>query len=208
MLIIEIAALYNGAHRNQTGNLQTIPEGWAVAPSNGELKNFPFGSFEVEEIDGIPYVKEGSWIPGTLPGPDIAALRSAKETEISNACHEAIVSGLDVTLTDGTVGHFSLEETDQINLTTAYNAVLTGAEGYPYHADGQLCKMYSAADILAIGDAATEYKLYHLTYCNHMLAWVRRTETPEELTSIVYGAELPEDLAANMTMVLGATSGE
>jgi hypothetical protein len=138
--------------------------------------------------------------------PDLSALESEKESEIREACHSVIVSGIDVTLSDGTTGHFALEETDQINLTTAYNAVQTGAAGYPYHADGQLCKMYPAADIIAISEAATAHKLYHLTYCNHLLAWARRAKAAEDLAGITYGAELPEDLAANMQEVMNAAA--
>lgn len=49
MLIIETAALDNGAHRNQTGNLRTIPEGWAVVPNTIEVPDtFPFVDIEVE----------------------------------------------------------------------------------------------------------------------------------------------------------------
>ena len=129
---------------------------------------------------------------------DLTGMKAVKKEELSDACHAAIVAGVDVKLSDGTTGHFSLEETDQINLTTAYNAVQNGATGYPYHADGQLCKMYPAADITAISQAATAHKLYHLTYCNHLMAWAKRVETADELTAITYGAELPEDLAANM----------
>lgn len=134
--------------------------------------------------------------------PDISSLLEDKVVELSEACHAAIVAGVDVTLSDGSTGHFALEETDQINLTTAFNAVQQGATGYPYHADGQLCKMYPAADIIAIGEAATAHKLYHTTYCNHLMAWARRAETVDELSGITYGAELPEDLAANMAEVM------
>ena len=134
--------------------------------------------------------------------PDISALREDKTAELSEACHAAIVAGVDVTLSDGSTGHFALEETDQINLTTAFNAVQTGASGYPYHADGQLCKMYPAADIIAISEAATAHKLYHTTYSNHLMARARRAETVDELAGITYGAELPEDLAANMAEVM------
>lgn len=134
--------------------------------------------------------------------PDISALREDKAAELSKACHATIVAGVDVALSDGSTGHFALEETDQINLTTAYNAVQTEASGYPYHADGQLCKMYPAADIIAISEAAMSHKLYHTTYCNHLMAWARRAETVDELSGITYGAELPEDLAANMAEVM------
>lgn len=137
------------------------------------------------------------------PDP-LDALRSAKEAEISAACNAAIVAGMDVETTRGTE-HFSLQETDQINLTTAYNAILSGAQSYPYHADGALCRMFTAAEITDISNASIAHKLYHTTLCNHLLTWVRRTETEGELDSITYTAEgLPDDLAANMAQVLAA----
>lgn len=131
-------------------------------------------------------------------------VRSAKEAELSASCNAAIVAGMDVTTSQGTE-HFSLQETDQINLTTAYNAVLSGASGYPYHADGELCRMFTAEEITAISSASISHKLYHTTLCNHLLTWARRAETMEELNSITYTAEgLPDDLAANMAQVLAA----
>ena len=47
---IEILALENGAHRNQTGSLSAIPEGWAVIPDELETENFPYGEVEVEDV--------------------------------------------------------------------------------------------------------------------------------------------------------------
>lgn len=70
MRIIEIAPLDNGAHRNQSGGLSVVPAGWAVIRGNEELKNFPVGSFEVEYVDGVPYMQEGSWTPLPMPEPE------------------------------------------------------------------------------------------------------------------------------------------
>lgn len=70
MKIIEIAPLDNGAHRNQNGGLSVVPEGWAVIRGNEELENFPFGSFEVETVDGVPYMIEDSWTPLPMPEPE------------------------------------------------------------------------------------------------------------------------------------------
>ena len=143
------------------------------------------------------------------PNPNsktLEELRADKEVEISNACNAAIVAGMDVETSQGTE-HFALQETDQINLTTAYNAVISGAANYPYHADGQLCRMFTAEEITAISTASISHKLYHTTLCNHLLTWVRRAETTEELGSITYSADnLPEDLAANMAQVLAAAT--
>lgn len=67
MTIIEISALENGAHRNQSGNMCTIPDGWAVIPDGMEIENFPFGNVAVEEINGVMTVT--SWTPGEIPEP-------------------------------------------------------------------------------------------------------------------------------------------
>ena len=134
------------------------------------------------------------------------AIKADKEQEISLACNQAIIVGMDVETSKG-LEHFSLQETDQINLTTATNAIQQGLTEYPYHADGQLCRMFTAEEILSIANAATKHKLYHTTLCNHLLTWIRRAETKEELDSIIYSEEvLPEDLAANMVYILSLSS--
>ena len=65
MQIIEITALPNGAHRNQTGDFRTIPEGWAVVPEEMENpETFPFVNIETE--DGVVT----SMTAGTVPEPE------------------------------------------------------------------------------------------------------------------------------------------
>ncbi|MFQ7241106.1 hypothetical protein [Agathobaculum sp.] len=159
-------------------------------------------------VDGAPVLRSEEEIEADRQ-PNIADLRAAKTAEMSAACNAAITAGMDVTTTQGTE-HFSLQETDQINLTAAVTAVQQGAAGYPYHADGELCRMFTAAEIGAVGEASIAHKLYHTTYCNHLFAWIRRA-TASELAGITYGAELPEDLAASMQALLtqaGSTTGE
>ena len=135
-------------------------------------------------------------------------IRANKLAELSASCNAAITAGMDVETTQGTE-HFSLKETDQINLTTALSAVQSGAAGYPYHADGQLCRLFTSAEIQAIAAASVKHKLYHTTLCNHLLTWARRAETKEEISGITYAADgLPEDLAANMAAVLAASAGD
>lgn len=68
MTIIEISALENGAHRNQTGSFAHVPDGWAVIPNGMEAENFPFGNVSVEEINGVMTVT--SWTPGTFHEPE------------------------------------------------------------------------------------------------------------------------------------------
>ena len=66
--IVEIKALDNGSHRNQTGDFIEIPEGWAVIPDDIETPNFPFGEIKTNKIDGVITVID--WTPGTIPEPE------------------------------------------------------------------------------------------------------------------------------------------
>lgn len=68
MRIIEIKALTNGAHRNQTINgVIPVPAGWAIIPEDMFCKNFPFGEVTV---DGSSPPMVTSWTPGLIPEPE------------------------------------------------------------------------------------------------------------------------------------------
>lgn len=154
---------------------------------------------KVEAYNGEYTVEEE---PDDRPFTEIQA---EKLSNLSAVCNQTIVAGMDVETTEG-VEHFSLEETDQINLTTALSAIEQGAKGYPYHADKKLCRMFTAVEIKAIAEKATAHKLYHTTLCNHLLTLARRATTTAELDKITYSADcLPLDLTQNMQKVLAAS---
>ena len=49
MRIIEVNALSNGAHRNQSGDFKTAPSGWAMIPDDMVIPDtFPFVNIEVD----------------------------------------------------------------------------------------------------------------------------------------------------------------
>ena len=183
-----------------------------------DATSYEFVSVKRENGQIVGTLSDGSEVilGGDIPGIDdlflnnrpLDEIRADKLEELSSSCNAAITAGMDVETTQGTE-HFSLQETDQINLTTALSAVQSGAAGYPYHADGQLCRLFTAAEIQAIAAASVRHKLYHTTLCNHLLTWARRAETKEELSGITYAADgLPEDLASNMAAVLAASAGD
>lgn len=167
--------------------------GWSEANEGLAKREAYNGEYTIEDV------------PDDRP---LDVIRADKLVELSAACNDAITAGMDVETTKGTE-HFSLQETDQINLTTALSAVQSGAAGYPYHADGKLCRLFTAAEIQAIAEASVKHKLYYTTLCNHLLTWARRAETKEELSGITYSADgMPDDLAANMAAVLAAAAGD
>ena len=71
MRIIEIAALSNGAHRNQTAT--RCPDGWAIIPDDMECANFPFG--EIEVSDGVVT----KWTPSEIPADPVPTAEEQRE---------------------------------------------------------------------------------------------------------------------------------
>ena len=133
---------------------------------------------------------------------DVEQVREAVRQEIGAACSAAIYAGIEVN------GRwYSLTEHDQTEIMAQYATVKEGGLAVPYHADGELCRMYPAEEFAALAQAATAHVFYHRTYCNHLNAWIKRADL-EELAGVTYGAALPEDLAAHMAGVLAAAGGE
>lgn len=98
MIIIEIEALDNGAHRNQTGDFASIPEGWAVIPEDVETQNFPFGEIEVEEINGVMTVTK--WTAGVIPEVEETAKTKAPITAMeqlrADVDYIAVMTGVEL----------------------------------------------------------------------------------------------------------------
>lgn len=136
--------------------------------------------------------------PATVDMIDM--LRAAKLNELRNHCNGSIEAGVDVSTSNSgdTTEHFSLDSYDQNNITNMFYSVMAGVEEYPYHADGKECTTYNKSDIVAIYVAAQSIITYHTTYNNMLRALVNRTTDVNDLANIVYGMELPQDLAVMM----------
>lgn len=70
MVIIEIKALENGAHRNQTvmGSIP-VPDGWAVIPGDMAIpETFPF--VNIETADGVVTAMAAGTVPEPQPEPE------------------------------------------------------------------------------------------------------------------------------------------
>lgn len=191
-----------------SGNIKDITEWVCIDEGVGDKYNLCQSHYfdgGISTEDAIPRYKLVDGKPVLRSDEEIEAdrltrLRVEKHAKISAASEAAIYAGMDVKTTQGTE-HFSLTEKDQINLTTAKNAVDKGAAAYPYHADDARCRIFTADEINAISKASIAHIIYHTTYCNHLFDWIRRADAAE-LAGITYGAELPDDLAVHMQEIL------
>lgn len=111
---------------------------------------------------------------------------------MSEACASTITCGVDVALSDGQTHHFSLTLEDQMNLMSLQALVNAGTEAVPYHADGEDCQYYTAADFNLIAQAATMWKMYQESYFNSLRGYILSLETQDQLEAVWYGMEIPE----------------
>ena len=140
----------------------------------------------------LPPDDPGEQLPPEPYIPTLVELQVAKKSEVSAACERAIYKGISVTLVDNSVEYFSLTEHDQLNLFGKQAQLATGAEQLEYHADGQPCRYYTAADMQVIIQAAMFHVSYHTTYCNALNMWIAGCDDKEEVEGIFYGADVPE----------------
>lgn len=144
--------------------------------------------------------------------PTLDELKEAKRAEVNAACGQVICKGITVELSTG-FEHFSLSQTDQLNLFGLQAQIASGVTQIIYHADGQPCRFYPASDIALLIEKAMFHASYHTTYANSLRSWIDSAETAEDLLEIYYGADIPEEhqsevLKAYLEQIAAMAGGE
>ena len=136
---------------------------------------------------------------------DTSTLDGAKEAkirDINNACKQAIFDGTNVVTTKGTE-HFSMTSDDQTDLTAQnLKIVIGGATAVPYHADGQPCRLFSAAEFSKVVAECDAYKTRQLSLCNAFHQWINRCTNINDVNKITYNSQLPSDLLVTLNGVI------
>ena len=87
--------------------------------------------------DGSVYVEPVEPEPMPVPEPTLDEVKEAKVAEMNKAQQDAIQSGVDVTLSDGSVEHFSLTDHDQTSLVGGAQPLRPSGAGYARSARGR-----------------------------------------------------------------------
>lgn len=133
----------------------------------------------------------GKWEAWKAEQPDpVETVRKAKIEELSVACNTTINAGTQVQLSDGSTESFTYGLVDQSNVSEMFNAVLLGATEYPYHANDDDCRMYSAQDIVTIYATLSAFKTGQTTYHNQLKRYTKALTAQEEIQAVTYGQEL------------------
>ena len=133
--------------------------------------------------------------------------KPAKIAEIKQVCESYSYAGTDVTYSDGTTEHFTYTLADQSNISEMFTAIMAGATEFPYHADGEICKVYSKAQIVAIYGTLSLFKANITTYHNSLKAQVNAMTDADEINAVKFGeTELIGDYLDNYNTMM--TSAE
>lgn len=168
-----------GDYKKYTTIYGTKEDGSIVLSNDGSIYNPP---------------SEPDYTPEEPYEPTLEQLQETKVTEMNNAQQSAIQQGLDITLSDGTVEHFTLKDQDQTSLMGLQTLVAQGLERIPWHNADQSehCKYYSNADMAIITSKALQFVTFHVTYFRDLRIYVRALEDKEAVSNVFYGMSIPE----------------
>lgn len=155
----------------------------------------------IEDVDENEYIVETE-IQEPVDTTTIDFIRSSKISAMSAACHNIIISGIDVKLSDNNEHHFDLTVNDQLNLISLKDYINNGITAIPYHASDEICKFYSPEDITIIINAATALKTYHTTYFNSLKQYILSLDNIEDIQNVEYGIEIPINFKTEVLIAL------
>lgn len=166
----------------------------------GEYKDYTTLYCELENgfilsNDGSVYVEPEAPKEIEIPDyiPSLEYVQDMKISEMNAMQQQTIYAGVDVTLSNGSVEHFTLSEHDQISLMGLQTKVLAGEENIPWHTSDETesCKFYSNADMALITNTALTYITWHVTYFRDLRIYIRSLETKDEIALVTYGMDIP-----------------
>lgn len=125
--------------------------------------------------------------------PTLQDVQNAKITEMNEIQQSTIKAGLDITLSDSTVEHFTLTDHDQTSLMGLQTRVAAGDEKIPWH-DSDIttgCKYYSNTDMAIITEKAMAFVTWHVTYFINLRVYILALENTKDVEEVAYGMYIP-----------------
>ena len=215
MFIIQIQANPSGSRPPlQSWNSANLPDGYAFLTDEQKdifYSTTPAGfvNITVEKQEGIKYVasievnqEALDAFKATLPDPT-DSIKAEKIAEIKKDCEDYIYAGTDVTYADGVKEHFTYNLADQSNISEMFTAVMAGATEYPYHADGEICKIYTKEQIVTIYGTLSLFKTDATTYHNSLKAQVNAMTDADAISAVKFKeTELTGEYLTNYTEMM------
>ena len=172
----------------------TVPYG---TPNFYQIKKEDVTDEILRHILHYQYI-DGQFILKSDAAEKLAQVKSTKLANMRTICNQVIEYGIDVNNE-----HFSLSPEDQMNLTNLSMMAQGGIEQIPYHADGELCRIFTATEIIEIATLAIRWITFHTTYHNFMKAKINDMTDPTTIAEFQYGDTLGSPYMEHVQEMIG-----
>lgn len=204
MIYIDKTPNPSGAYPNAKN--QPFPDCLALTDEQAtvffEYNGFVIITQDGESMNVEPNTEAWEAWKASLPDPANSA-KTAKLAEIKQSCEDYIYAGTDVTYSDDTVEHFTYTLADQSNISEMFTAIMAGATEYPYHADGEICKIYSKEQIVTIYGTLSLFKTEATTYHNSLKAQINAMTDASAISATKFKkTELTGEYLTNYTAMM------
>lgn len=166
-----------------------------IVPSVEVEENYQFNGWSPEIPESGIVEKDMVFTAELEYIPTLEEVKSQKIQEMNERQQEIIQNGIEVQLSDGTTGQFSLGLYDQLSLGQLRSNAEKGTEKIPWHEDeeGKKCKWYCAVDMLLITSKAEAFLTYHITYFRDLRDYIKSMGDKESVNSVEYGVYIPSE---------------
>lgn len=117
----------------------------------------------------------------------LSQAKQRKINEISLTSQSMIINGVEF---NGK--RYRLNTTDQINMS-ALSAMAQMGNKVPYHADGEICRVFEPEEMVQLAQTATSWIVYHTTYFNLLKHQILEYDNIEDVEKVYYGIKLKEE---------------
>lgn len=100
---------------------------------------------------------------------------------------------------------YRLNTTDQINIS-ALSAMAQLGNKVPYHADGEICRIFEPEEMLALTKTATSWVVYHTTYFNLLKHQILEYDNIDDVNKVYYGIELKDEYQKIINTIVSGNS--
>ena len=187
----------SGTGRKLTGSTEQEVYEYSelIVPSVDVEENYQFNGWSPEIPESGIVEKDMVFTAEFEYIPTLEEVKSQKIQKMNDRQQEIIQNGIEVQLSDGTTGQFSLGLYDQLSLGQLRSNAEKGTEKIPWHEDeeGKKCKWYKAVDMLLITSKAEAFLTYHITYFRDLRDYIKSMCDKESVNSVEYGVYIPSE---------------
>ena len=130
----------------------------------------------------------------------LSQAKQRKINEISLTSQSMIINGIEY---GGK--RYRLNTTDQINIS-ALSAMAQLGNKVPYHADGEICRIFEPEEMLALTKTATSWVVYHTTYFNLLKHQILEYDNIDDVNKVYYGIELKDEYQKIINTIVSSNS--